>query len=518
MNTVFFPSQGGGRLISNRYQLITLIASGGMGEIFLAQDTLLGGVPVAIKLIAHGIADSKQHQEFADEARICATLSQKSIHIVKVTDYGVSNTGEAFYVMEYLEGKTLGDLIPLPVDRFIKITRQICLGLQCAHEGINIDDRNYPLVHRDIKPANILVTSDVILGELVKILDFGVAKLLNLSSISKTNPHNSNNSFQGTLPYCSPEQLEGGEIDRRSDIYSLGVVMYEMLTGKKPWQPETDYFGAWYKSHRFEMPRPILSVNPNLEIPQVLQDLIMACLLKNPRDRPQNIAEVIKVIESIKTQHLEARFNNKSSSCQSIIIPSTTKATSNSSLSLAVEKACWQLTWSKDKPIQEIVFPQLVTTENEKVAALSLMMSQQEIQKRGLTARYNQFIFIGKPYPMLLWVTLLYSRVRVASPLENPNTKWLPCYLDMQNQHHLDIIRSLSENDIYPLIFFPLQPPHTCIHLLESRIDSRQQQKLKFWLQQINLLPTVSSFRMDMSKKLLHEHYQKMRSRKAACL
>ncbi len=516
MNTVFFPSQGGGRLIANRYQLKRLIASGGMGEIFLAQDTLLGGVPVAIKLISSlGVADSKQHQEFADEARICATLSQRSIHIVKVTDYGISDAGEAFYVMEYLQGKTLGDLIPLSVDRFIKITCQICLGLQCAHEGINIDGRNYPLVHRDIKPENILVTSDLILGELVKILDFGVAKLLNLSSsISKNNPNNSNNSFQGTLPYCSPEQLEGGEIDRRSDIYSLGVVMYEMLTGKKPWQPETDYFGAWYKSHRFEMPRPILSTNPNLEIPQILQDLIMACLLKNPRDRPQNLSEVIKVLESIKTQHLEARFT----AFKSIVIPATTGNLSKSSLSLSMEKACWELTWSKNKPIREIVFPQLVTIENETIAALSLMMSKQEIQKRGLTARYNQFIFIGKPYPMLLWVTLLYSRVRVTSPKQNPNTKWLPCYLDMQNQHHLDIVRSLSENDIYPIIFFSLQSPHTCINVLESRIDSRQQQKLKFWLQQINLLPTASSLRMDLSKKLLHEHYQKMRSCKTACL
>jgi eukaryotic-like serine/threonine-protein kinase len=523
VNTVFFSSDEGGRLIANRYQLKILIASGGMGEVFLAQDILLGGVPVAIKLIYHGITDSKEHQEFADEARICATLSQRSIHIVKVTDYGVSDTGEAFYVMEYLEGKTLGDLIPLPVDRFVKIARQICLGLQCAHEGINIDGKNYPLVHRDIKPANILVTSDLILGELVKILDFGVAKVLNFSSsITNNNPNSSssnNNSFQGTLPYCSPEQLEGGEIDRRSDIYSLGVVMYETLTGNKPWQPETDYFGAWYKSHRFEMPRPILSGNSNLEIPKVLQDLIMTCLLKNPADRPQNLAEVIKGIENIKTQHLEVRFTEKLSSCfKSIIIPSTTRASSNSTLSLSVEEACWQLTWSKDKPIQEIVFPQLVTTESETVAVLSLMMSKQEIQKRGLTARYNQFIFIGKPYPMLLWVTLLYSRLRVASPLENPNTKWLPCYLDMQNQHHLNIIRSLSENDTYPLIFFSLQPPHTCINVLESRIDSRQQQKLKLWLQQINLLPTASSFHMDVSKKLLHQHYQQMRSRKVACL
>ncbi len=175
-------------------------------------------------------------QDFAREASTSAALSQKSVHIVRAYDYGVSEKGKPFYVMEYLCGKSLKDLIPLPLPMFVTLSRQICLGLQCAHQGINIDGKICPLVHRDIKPANILVIPDPILGQLVKILDFGIAKFLNYASKVSTN-----RGFNGTLPYCSPEQLDGEKLDSRSDIYSLGVMMFEMLTGKKPWQPETDY-------------------------------------------------------------------------------------------------------------------------------------------------------------------------------------------------------------------------------------------------------------------------------------
>lgn len=486
MNTISFFSSNCEELISSRYQIKQLIASGGMGEVYLANDLLLGGLPVAIKFISHVVADCEQHQEFANEARICAALSQRSIHIVKVTDYGVWNSGKPFYVMEYIEGKTLNELMPLSVDKFINIARQICLGLQCAHEGIDINGHVYPLVHRDIKPANILVTSDLLLGQLVKILDFGVAKFLHSSATNKNN-----RGFQGTLAYCSPEQLEESEIDHRSDIYSLGVVMFEMLTGAKPWQPETDYFGAWYKAHRFELPRKITSVNPRKQIPQDLDNLIMACLAKNPDSRPQSLAEVIEVLENIKAKKTP-------SSHIDTIHPS-------SKLSISVENACRKLTWSKDKPIQEIVFPHLVTTENEIVAALSLMMLKQEIQNRKLADRYNQFVFVTTPYPMLLWVTLLYS--------PEYGAKWLPCYLDMQNPHHLNLVQSLAGSDRYGLIFFTLESPHPCIEVSSSRIGLRQQQMLETWLKQTHTLPSVPVSARDLSKKLLKQHYKDLQTR-----
>ncbi len=483
------------RLLANRYQLKQLIGRGGMGEVFLADDVLLGGIPVAIKFLSQSVSKPLLKDDFAREARICAALSQKSLHIVRVTDYGMSNEGKPFYVMEYLCGKSLKDLIPMPLPMFINLCRQICLGLQCAHQGMNINGKIYPLVHKDIKPANILVIPDPILSQLAKILDFGIAKFLDYSVTVSTNQ-----GFNGTLPYCSPEQLEGDELDSRSDIYSLGVMMFEMLTGKKPWQPETELFGAWYKVHHFETPQAIADVNPHLRLPKDLDNLIMACLAKAASDRPQNLAEVLLVLETLKVgevaQVREVRKDKLISSSPS------TPSTPSSPSSPQVEQVCRKLVWPEDKPIQEIVFPQLLNTEIGTLAALLLMMSQQQINGYALSIRYNQFIFVSSPYPMLLWVTLLYNR--------KLGPKWLPCYLDMQNPQNHGLVCSLAENESYPLILFTLEAPHSCANVISSRIEPNEQQMLKTWVEQSQSLPPLTGF--QLSKNLLKQQYKQMQS------
>lgn len=486
-------------ILVNRYQLKQLIGRGGMGEVFLANDVLLGGVPVAIKIGMKTVSDRLLKDDFAREARICAALSQNSIHIVRVTDYGVIEESKPFYVMEYLYGKSLKNFMPMPVPKFLVLFRQICLGLQCAHKGINIDGKVYPLIHRDIKPANILVIPDPVLGQLVKILDFGIAKFLNYSVETSERE-----GFYGTLPYCSPEQLEGDELDSRSDIYSLGVMMFEMLTGNKPWQPETNLFGAWYKAHHFETPRAIAHVNPSITVPPTLNDLIMACLAKSPSDRPQNIGEVLKVLESLTAV----------SSQQSAVVVETEDATSFQSSGVSshnspssppspssIKEACKKLVWSKDKPIQEIVFPHLLNTEQGTVAALSLMMSQQQIKGYALSIRYSQFIFTSGS-PMLLWVTVLYNR--------KLGIKWLKSYLDMQNRENHLLVCSLAESESYPLIFFSLEAPHTITNVLSCSINPSGRQMLKTWVEQSTRLPPSREF--ELSKHLLKQQYQQMQS------
>nr|WP_199349367.1 serine/threonine-protein kinase [Nostoc flagelliforme] len=478
-------------MLANRYQLKQLIGSGGMGEVFLANDILLGGIPVAVKFLTKTVINNKMQQDFAREALMSAALSQKSIHIVRAYDYGVNEKGKPYYVMEYLYGKSLKDLIPLPLDIFLILSRQICLGLQCVHQGINIDGQICPLVHRDIKPANILVIPDPILGQLVKILDFGIARFLNYASTASTS-----SGFNGTLPYCSPEQLDGEKLDSRSDIYSLGVMMFEMLTGKKPWQPETDYFGAWYKAHQFEQPKAIADVKPTLKIPQKLNNLIMACLAKKSCDRPQNLAQILQVLNSLEE-----------SNCSSI--PTTLASSSNlsrpfdSGLPITLKQSCLKLSWPENKPIQEIVFPQLLDTAQGAITALWLMLSKQEIKNYAVSTRYNRFIFITSPHPMLLWVTVLYNR-------QLP-PKWLPCYLDMQNPQNLKLVSFLVENEHYPLIFFTLEAPHSCTNVLSSRIEPTQQQMLKSWVQQSHSLPPASQ--PQLSKQLLKQQYKQMQSR-----
>jgi serine/threonine-protein kinase len=512
-------------LLANRYKLKQLIGKGGMGEVFLASDMLLGGIPVAIKFLSQTVSNPRLQEHFAREARTCAVLSQKSLHIVRAHDYGVSEQGKPFYVMEYLCGKTLKDLIPIPLTMFITLFRQICLGLQCAHEGINIDGKIYQLVHKDIKPSNILVIPDPILGQLAKILDFGIAKFLSSSGTTSTNK-----GFNGTLSYSSPEQLEGEKLDNRSDIYSLGVTMYEMLTGKKPWQPETHLFGAWYKAHHFEAPRAIADVNLNLKLPKELDDLIMACLAKAPSSRPQNISQVLNILEKLdqstylglprtlikagSTASISSLSPPSHTTSLKLLNPRTFRVAPpfplspispplplGSGLPLIVEKAYRQLFWPQDKPIQEIVFPQLLNVE-QRFAALLLMMSKKQISSRAFCTRYNQFIFVTSPHPMLLWLTVLYNK--------GLEPKWLPCYLDMQNPQNQKLVSSLAENERYPVIFFTLEAPHSCANVITSRIDPTQRQMLKTWVEHSQSLPPSSL--PQLSKNLLKQEYKKLQS------
>ena len=489
MNQRTFVSPHTIGLLANRYQIKQLIGRGGMGEVFLADDVLLGGTPVAIKFLSGTVANPKIQQDFAREALMSAALSQKSLHIVRAYDYGISESGKPFYVMEYLNGNSLKDLIPMSLPHFVTITRQICLGLQSAHQGIQMEGKIYPLVHRDIKPVNILVVPDSILGQLVKILDFGIARFLNY-----VTPVGTNNAFNGTLPYSSPEQLEGGELDSRSDIYSLGVMMFEMLTGVKPWQPETDLFGAWYKAHHFEMPRAIADVKPQLKLPQQLNNLIIACLAKKPSDRPQNIAAILQVLDSVEG------FN-----CPKFPTNLTPKFIPNiplvSKLPLVVEQACRELTWPKNKPIQEIVFPQLLDTPQGTMSTLWLMLPQKEIKKRVFSQVDNKFIFITSPHPMLLWVTLLYN--------QELSPKWLPCYMDMQNTQNR-LVYSLADNERYPLICFTLEAPNSCANVLSSDISLNQRQMLKIWVEQSQNLPHASQ--PLLSKNLLKQQYKQVQS------
>lgn len=289
------PDSWIGRSIGDRqrYRLERCLGVGCMGYVFLAMDTLLGK-QVALKLLRETLVTSLElRQRFKNEVRVCTAL--ESDHIVAVSDYGETAEGLPFYVMEYLRGQSLGQLLrqqpQLGVERAVNIITQVCDGLSLAHKGVTLwretatVSEHIKVVHRDLKPDNIfLVPTER--GDLVKILDFGIAKIRENQEHAQLT---SINTFLGTYHYAAPEQLEGANIDGRADIYSLGIILYEILSG-------TDPFGlglntrkisesSWIVAHTNEPVQP-LRAQPGLSnLSPLLEAVVLKCLEKLPSDR-----------------------------------------------------------------------------------------------------------------------------------------------------------------------------------------------------------------------------------------
>lgn len=475
-----------GRILQNRYRLLHLIGQGAMGHVYAAEDISLGGIPVAVKFLAQTLLTQKMRDRFEREAKTSAQLGQRNLHIVRVTDYGVDEEGIPFYVMEYLKGESLSEVIshrPLALPRFLDLTRQICLGLQCAHQGILIDGKIFPIVHRDIKPSNILVSQDDSLGELVKILDFGIAKMLEAES-------NQTECFMGTLAYSSPEQMEGRELDARADLYSLGVMMFQMLTGKMPLHADTHSFGGWYKAHHFQVPRSLESINPMARLPGELEALVMACLAKSPNDRPQTATDILTALAGLENQYGRRHsqrygeahpdsvrpdsFRSNSAQTDFSRSPASRPITETPKTpSLILDGALHHISWPSNMPLAEIVFPRALPTAQGHLPTLWVMMPQAETQRRRICTRYNQFLFLEAPHPMSLWLTVLYNR--------GQEPRWLPCYLDLKTPSGRQIASLLGRVGQYQILFFAQEEPQRCAYTQTATIAEGQCRLLREW-------------------------------------
>lgn len=299
-----------GRLVGDRqrYRLEKRVGRGGMGDVYLATDTLLGQ-PVALKLLNNRLATGELRRRFEREVAVCAAL--RSSHIVQVSDYGITAEGYPFYVMEFLHGQTLGQLLRqegyLSVERTVNIITQVCSGLYPAHRGINLRlngaTRSEPVkvIHRDLKPDNIFLVPTS-LGEFVKVLDFGIAKL-HSTQASETN---FTNVFMGTYQYASPEQLEGEKnLDERADIYSLGMILYEMLSGTSPFNPDDPNQGerqlsgvGWAIAHLTKSPRSLREQPGCEELSPELEQVVMRCLEKRPERRFVSVVELSQALHA----------------------------------------------------------------------------------------------------------------------------------------------------------------------------------------------------------------------------
>ena len=260
-----------GQKINDRYEVKKLIGEGGMANVYLAHDTILDR-NVAVKVLRGDLADDEKFvRKFQREAISASSLAHPNI--VEMYDVGEDN-GKYFIVMEYIDGKTLKSLIKkrgaLTVYEVIDIMKQLCDGIAYAHDSY--------IIHRDIKPQNIMILDN----GLVKITDFGIATALNNLELTQTD------SVMGSVHYLPPEQANGKGSTIKSDIYSLGIMMFELLTGKVPFKGENPVEIAI--KHMKENLPSVTSMNP--DIPQSIENIILKCCAKNPKNRYDNVREM----------------------------------------------------------------------------------------------------------------------------------------------------------------------------------------------------------------------------------
>lgn len=286
-----------GRVLCGRWEVLERIGSGGFGTVYKVYDTKGGWVEALKVFNPHRLDPSGEEQamlRFRREATILKRLGQRSPHIVGLTTFEDDpEEGLVYFTMEYVEGETLARIVardgPFSPDRVTEIVLQVCDALSVAHED---EDR---VVHRDLKLENIMLTRAGTGSEMVKVLDFGIAKIAGRQSITNLTGH----GVPGTAGYVAPEQIRGDELDGRTDLFALGVVMYGMLTGRDPWLGGliTQTTKRVYQQIRqAEQGKAIPPREYNPDVPPELERIVLKLLRPRPEDRYDSARELKEVL------------------------------------------------------------------------------------------------------------------------------------------------------------------------------------------------------------------------------
>lgn len=272
-----------GRIIAERYQLLGVIGEGGMSTVYRVHDAVLDKT-LALKMLRKEFAlNETSIKRFEQEARAVRSLTHP--HLATVYDHGRTEDGSPYLVMDYIEGDSLSQLLKkeifLDIPRALAISLQICTAVSYAHE--------HGVIHRDLKPDNIILTNAGTDFDFVKLIDFGIAKLESDNGLTTQRVTQTGEIFGSPL-YMSPEQCMGYPLDVRSDVYSLGCVMYELVTGKPPLAGENPVQTIF--KHLNEMPAPLSVEFKQLNIPRGFEVLVMKALQKKPEDRYQTVDDL----------------------------------------------------------------------------------------------------------------------------------------------------------------------------------------------------------------------------------
>jgi serine/threonine protein kinase len=277
-----------GRVINDRFRISALIARGGMGKVYRAEQAPLGRV-CALKVLNPNYAgdqDPEFHKRFFLEASIASKLTHPNT--VTIFDYGRTDDDVYYMAMEYLVGHTLHRAIReaghFPEERAAHVARQICRALREAH--------SLGVIHRDLKPANIFLVEHGDETDFVKILDFGLVK--NVSD-TKTEDLTQTGLFMGSPKYMAPEQIRGDRVDARTDIYALGIILYEMMAGKVPFDRPNSV--NILMAHVNEEAPPLRQMNPNTQVSAAFEEIIARCMAKEPSDRFASMDEVLVALK-----------------------------------------------------------------------------------------------------------------------------------------------------------------------------------------------------------------------------
>ncbi|WP_437275570.1 serine/threonine-protein kinase [Sorangium sp. So ce375] len=275
-----------GRVVNGRFKIVSVIARGGMGKVYRAEQAPLGRI-CALKVLSpkyEGDHDPEFHRRFFLEASTAAKLTHPNT--VTVFDYGQSDDDIYYIAMEYIEGKTLHRVLreegPFSEARAAHIARQICRSLREAH-GLGV-------VHRDLKPGNVLLVDHEDEHDHVKVLDFGLVK-----DTQSGEDLTQQGLFMGSPKYMAPEQITGDEVSARTDIYALGVMMYEMLSGQVPFDKGAGV--GTLMSHVHEQIPPMQAHNPQLSISQTMEGIVYRCLEKDPALRFSSMNELVTALK-----------------------------------------------------------------------------------------------------------------------------------------------------------------------------------------------------------------------------